>query len=927
MDAGNIVRFVIVRMLAVEFKGRAVILGWAKYYEDNVRIIDDRMYFKSYFSAPSVTAPRFSCPYCLCSFSSYPDMADHIVKAHSNQYAFFIVNGMILKNEESEIAHISEIKAMNYGNTQVSISVIINEDTCLIKSNLNSRSNMLDVTKFIAGHIAKSVTLIIETPEERRKYTVIQRLDIHDVNNRLLGDGLYKSSYFFDDVAYGHFNIPEYRILLSILSVEHDWETAEMVMEKVNSEANYAGIDADIIADFYLYYSLMSGTSNDSIISKILPSKFSYSYKMMHALMSYDFDVAEEWRAIIGKCSSDFEIGVCLLLSYLKGNETDIAYYRKQYSGGGILRDLIDIMDHIIHDSIDVMEDSIKDVIFQLNNFYQYPLVCDMLNIFNSITSGVVLNDDTYTRLSIISPLVCAIRIMQTSNEGLRQKYAKSAFKRFSDVQYAQWFFDFCSDYLNSSWSASRITKKVPDVYWKYVENENNSLMYPLSAQLIDDARQYDDIAILPLGSAVRAGCSCFVLSFHGFNILLDAGIYPGRKGEDAYPEFELFSKPIDAIVISHAHLDHSGAVSRAHSIWPDAPIIATAATKALLEPFLHDIAVHGKIDDETEMEFIDRTSAIRAYNAIVTVDFNEWIPISHNLRIKLHPAGHLLGAAIVEIKVGQSTAIYTGDFSTHSQKLCSGSKISDIAKNADVLICESTYYHTERDYDWIEQHEKVCDAIVEFHNRGKTILLPSNALGRSQELLCIISDLMENGRLSSDTQIYVGGFACKLCVAVAPVLNEKYKRILEKAIPITDDIIPVENSVIICSSGSMRRNTTSFKIAEKIRKRNRRELVVMSGGELDNESVKNDFVRSPDFYPLSVHSSYVETEEFIKRLNPKSIVFVHSGTDAKAAHHRMVVDTLDKYNGRILPIILSEKTTTDVWDIKNWIEEEKKYE
>lgn len=899
-------------------------MGWAKYYEDNVRISEERMYMNSSFSTPVISAPRFNCPYCYCGFSTYSGMVEHIVKEHSNQYAFFIVNGAILKTEELEIARIQEIKAINYGSTEVKISVIINEDTLLINSDLNSHNKMLDVTRFIAGHIAKSITLLIETPLEQRKYTITQSLDIHGVNDRMLNNGLYKSRYFFDEVSNGNFRIPEYRILLSILATENDLDTAEMVIEKVNSEADYDGIDAEIVSDFYLYYSLMTGYTSDDIISRVLPNKYPRAYKMLHALLEYDFESAEQERIAIGKTSSNFEIGVCLLLSYLKGNEADITYYESQYSGAGILRDIIATLHHIINDSIDDIEKSIKDIIPQFYNFYEYPLIRDIINIYSAIARNTELSNEAYTRFNTISPLVCAIKIMQTENEELRQKYLKSAVKRFSDVE---WFFVFGSAYLDATWSANRITKKIPDIYWRYVQRENETLRLSLSKNLLEEAEIQPDIEIMPLGSAVGAGCSCFVLSCNGFNILLDAGIYPSGKGEDAYPRFELFSKPIDAIVISHAHLDHSGAIIRAHSIWPDAPIITTTATKALLEPFLHDIAVQGSVDDETEVQFIERNSAIDTYNAISTVNFNEWTPISHNLKIKLHPAGHLLGAAIVEINADSSTIVYTGDFSTHSQELTSGAKILNIAKNADVLICESTYYHTERDIDWREQRSKLCDAIVEFYNKGKTVLLPSNALGRSQELLCIVSDLMEDGRLPTETPIYIGGFACKLCAAVAPVLNDKYRSILEKAIPINDETVPAVNSIIICSSGSMRKNTTSYKVAEKIKKRNPKELVILTGGGFDDDTIRRDFVRPSDFYPLSVHSSREETNLLIDSLKPKSIVFVHSGTDMASAYHQMILGTLEKYNGNILPIILSDNTATNIWDIKAWIEKEKKYE
>mgnify|MGYP000376404791 CR=1 FL=1 len=178
---------------------------------------------------------------------------------------------------------------------------------------------------------------------------------------------------------------------------------------------------------------------------------------------------------------------------------------------------------------------------------------------------------------------------------------------------------------------------------------------------------------MLPLGGTSKIGASCFLVTYRRFRILLDCGIDPKQSNEDVYEGISALNCNIDAIIISHAHLDHSGAVPAAHEVWPEAKIYATSITEMFLEHLYADMAkVKNNPSGTFEIENISYNRRIMqdTLNHIEIVKCEQWIQLTKEIQFRFHTAGHLLGAAMIELRINQKTILYTGDWSAHEQDL-----------------------------------------------------------------------------------------------------------------------------------------------------------------------------------------------------------------------------------------------------------------
>ncbi len=895
-------------------------MGWAKYYEDNVRIIDDRLFklTKNFEDKQILEIKRFFCPFCSQGFTAYTDFCKHIA-IHSDSSAFFILNGKILTGD-IEVNKITSLRMINYGKNQVSGFVFINGTTQVVATVLDDHNKSIDLLKYIGKNVAKTVELSIIENGREEIFHVTQSLDILSASKDQIVSHQYKSGYFYDEISDGNFNLTEYRRFLSILLYENNQIDAEMLMEKIAPDIKFISNDEEDIAEFFLTAYLFVKKTYYEYFADSVPLKYVLCYRMLIALLCYNFEEAEKYEQEIGRFSADFYYGCALLQAYLNDSKIDINYYKQKFCGTGTLRDILGAIYLLTAPTLIELEQNIDTVLQSLIPLRTCPLIKDLCNIFYAFKGEETLSELAYNRFSKISPVVCMIRSEQIDDEDVQKKILRSALKRFDTVE---WFFEYASSYIDGSWIDNRVTKSMPNIYWKQVEILNKNNAVPYTDAYVEYIKKAEDISVTPLGNAFSVGCSCFVVSVGGCNIMLDCGVRPGNTNEEIYPNFGAWTKDIDAIIISHAHMDHSGAIVRAHQQWKNATVIATLGTKAFLEPFLNNAGADGSVQEEIDIVSIEKNAAVETFHAITTVTYGKWISISTNVQIRLHKAGHLLGAAMVEIKTNRSTILYTGDFCFHAQELTSGARLQELPLEPDLLITEATYYHDNSERNWFEQRENIKDAICAAVNGNKTVLLPATALGRSQELLCLLSDMMEENSIPQSVSIYIGGFSCKTCAAICGIVNEKYSFILDKCIPLEEGMIPESGSIIIASSGSMRKNTTSYKIAETINKRNKKELVILSGGGQDEDTWMLRAIKTPErFYPLSIHANKQDINELIKIVQPKNIMLVHCGTENISIQKAATMELKKKYRGNIR-VILPNNETANIADIKTALKEE----
>jgi metallo-beta-lactamase family protein len=246
--------------------------------------------------------------------------------------------------------------------------------------------------------------------------------------------------------------------------------------------------------------------------------------------------------------------------------------------------------------------------------------------------------------------------------------------------------------------------------------------------------------------------------------VLLDCGMFQGRRRESVQHNQNLGVVPgaIDAVVLSHAHIDHSGALPLLVKQGYEGPIYTTPATRDLCAVMLEDAAMIQAADARYINKSIDRDGAdmdhveplygpddvVRVLQQMIAVPYHRTMTIAPGISITFHDAGHVLGSAVTAIDVDdegkRKRIVFTGDLGRKHMPILKDPEVID---GADVLVTESTY--GDRLHKPIAAMEdELGDVLERTYKRGGKVIIPSFALERAQEILYAIRALRKQGRM-----------------------------------------------------------------------------------------------------------------------------------------------------------------------------------
>jgi len=265
------------------------------------------------------------------------------------------------------------------------------------------------------------------------------------------------------------------------------------------------------------------------------------------------------------------------------------------------------------------------------------------------------------------------------------------------------------------------------------------------------------------LGAADTVTGSKHLVDIGGQRILLDCGMFQGFKvlRERNWAPFPMPVKDLDAVVLSHAHLDHSGYLPSLVRQGYTGPVYASAATRDLCEVLLLDSAKLQEEDARRANKFgfsshkkalplYSIADAKRAIAKIVPIPAGREVRLG-SVRVSLTPVGHLLGASAVTLRSDEESLVFSGDLGRDDDVLMPP---PHTILQADVLLVESTYgnrIHPVNDAD-----ERLGSIIRATVRRGGSVLLPSFAVGRAQALLHSLQKLRESGEIPRDIPIFL---------------------------------------------------------------------------------------------------------------------------------------------------------------------------
>ncbi|KAA0706679.1 Integrator complex subunit 11 [Triplophysa tibetana] len=268
------------------------------------------------------------------------------------------------------------------------------------------------------------------------------------------------------------------------------------------------------------------------------------------------------------------------------------------------------------------------------------------------------------------------------------------------------------------------------------------------------------EIKVTPLGAGQDVGRSCILVSIGGKNIMLDCGMHMGYNDDRRFPDFSYITQNgrltefLDCVIISHFHLDHCGALPyMSEMVGYDGPIYMTHPTKAICPILLEDFRKI-TVDKKGETNFFTAQMIKDCMKKVVPLNLHQTVQVDEELEIKAYYAGHVLGAAMVQIKVGLESVVYTGDYNMTPDRHLGAAWIDKC--RPDILISESTYATTIRDSKRCRERD-FLKKVHETVERGGKVLIPVFALGRAQELCILLETFWERMNLKAPIYFSTG--------------------------------------------------------------------------------------------------------------------------------------------------------------------------
>lgn len=322
------------------------------------------------------------------------------------------------------------------------------------------------------------------------------------------------------------------------------------------------------------------------------------------------------------------------------------------------------------------------------------------------------------------------------------------------------------------------------------------------------------------LGGFKEVGRSSLLIQTQNTNVLIDCGINPVVfEGSKAFPylkSMNLEPADLDAVILSHTHLDHTGFVPYLYAYGYKGPVYCTEPTRDLMIMLQRDY-----------LNIVNRYAGVNAPYSVkdiheellhtVTIGYNEVVDIAPDVKLTFYNAGHILGSSMIHLHIdnGLHNLVYTGDFKFGFTRLCNNA--NNLFPRVESLFMESTY-GGKLDVlpDRRETDENLISVIKEVTDKGGKVLIPAFAVGRSQEVMLVLEDAFQRGELK--VPVYLDGMileASAVHTAYPEYLRNTLKRkVLSNQSPFECEIFEVASDrqaiidggpcVIISTSGML---------------------------------------------------------------------------------------------------------------------------
>lgn len=419
-------------------------------------------------------------------------------------------------------------------------------------------------------------------------------------------------------------------------------------------------------------------------------------------------------------------------------------------------------------------------------------------------------------------------------------------------------------------------------------------------------------------------GASGWLVELDGHGLLMDAGVHPKREGRDSLPLYGTVQNvEVDAIAISHCHHDHVGSLPVALRYFPQAHVLMSELSYFLVERVLHNsVNVMTRQRDElgireyplfTHDEIDDIAPLFQGFKYNREID---WAAFEKSRRgnssptVEFFDAGHALGSTGMLVRGKKETLFYTGDVCFHDQTILKKARFEGV--KADVLIMETTRGNraVPAGFTRDAEIERLSQSIKRVLDRKGSVLIPTFALGRTQEILALLALHMNEGKLKRQ-QIFIGGLG-RVFTEIYDLESHRTNRnlpdlqlhdalnltVLEKGQAQSMGL--TGGRLFVITAGMMSENTAAHDLALRMMADERMAIFFVGYADPDTPAGRlraakhgETFMFSAaggeatrkcevEEFDLTAHANRDELLDFVTQVNPRTVLLGHGDEDSR---------------------------------------------
>ena len=425
---------------------------------------------------------------------------------------------------------------------------------------------------------------------------------------------------------------------------------------------------------------------------------------------------------------------------------------------------------------------------------------------------------------------------------------------------------------------------------------------------------------LIDLNRTTDIGSQCLYIELGKFNILLDCGMSPREDGFNALPDFSLIkNKTIDLIIVSHCHLDHIGGVPYFMKNNKQARVLVSPGSQVIIPRILENSVSIMTMQREEKgiKEYpLYGVSDVRALDQHI-------LPMPHKktrtlqkegdqIDITFFSAGHVLGASSILLEHKRTRIFFTGDVLFRNQQILKGANWPK--RDVDIVITETTRGNTERNkqHDYQTEIDHLVAQVDATISKGGSVLIPTFALGRMQEVLKIIYNARLKKKLDKNAPIFCSGLGLGLvddfdvaakklsCVDFRAKILKDLKVKSFKNAKFNQALQPDKPSIFVLSSGMLVENTPAYITAANLLGNPKNAILFVGycdpntpGGQLLNSEKYTNFYFSAlrfstkieayiERFDLSGHADREDLLHAVLNMDPRTIVLTHGEPPAR---------------------------------------------